>query len=355
MSTARLGPCSVRLTEYTPELFETLAGMAKRLDHHASLAHRPFVDYYYARSDWCRLFMILAEEGNAIATLGLEKMPFEYDSQKITVGCGSNFHSLRPGAGIYLFLHSLKLTSISLVYEGSEETHRIIRKQNWNFFSGVRKYVLNKPYSPYPGEAKWRVAAKWVLRNTKRKRIPEYASGIPTNIAAKLSVREERDYTQDLMIPRSPFRLRFAPSPEYLNWRYNTRLSFVRYRLFRILDKEKPVGYVILNDSPEGILVAQCDGEDTDTLAYGVLLSILEAGNGDTKPRGVYLISSHARMQKIYEQFGFEKDGPDRPFALGPGRSNFELDADTSDWHVNLDWGDNGLLGPFLDELPGSG
>src|SRR2546422_6688527 len=94
--------------------------------------------------------------------------------------------------------------------------------------------MLNKPYLPYPGQAKWRVAAKWVLRHTRRKkRIPECASRIPANVAAKLSVREEQNFTRDLLPSRSPFRFRFAPPPDYLNWRYNTSLPFVRYRLFR--------------------------------------------------------------------------------------------------------------------------
>jgi hypothetical protein len=341
------------MVEYSPELFDALQSMAKGIDPRCSLVHRPFVDYYYASSDWCRLFTILADDGSAIASIGVEKMPFEYNSEKIIVGFGSNFHSLRSGIGSYLFLYWQKCCSVGLVYGGSEEAHKIIRRQNWSFFDGVRSYMLNKTYLPYPGQPKWRVAAKWVLRHTcKRKRIPEYASRIPANVAAKLLAREEQNFTHDLLPSGSPFRFRFAPTPDYLNWRYNTSLPFVHYRLFRILENEKTVGYVILNDSPERILVAQCDGRDADTLAYGVLLSILQAGHDDTKPRTVSLVSSHPRMQKIYEQFGFKRNGPDRPFALGPPGRNVQVHPDTSNWLVNLDWGDNGLLGPFLGQLP---
>jgi hypothetical protein len=57
-------------------------------------------------------------------------------------------------------------------------------------------------------------------------------------------------------------------------------------------------------------------------------------------------------MQKIYERFGFRKNGPDQPFALGPPGRNVQVHADTSNWLVNLDWGDNSLLGPFLGQLP---
>jgi hypothetical protein len=169
-------------------------------------------------------------------------------------------------------------------------------------------------------------------------------------IPATLSTREERDYTQDLLPRRSPFRFRFAPSPAYLTWRYNTSLSFVRYRLFRILEHQCTVGYVVLNDSPQRILVAQCDGEDAETLAYGVLLSVLQATHGDRELRPVSLVSSHPRMQAIYERFGFRRHRRDRSFALGLRGGKLQVDPDTSNWHVNHDWGDEGLFGPFLDQ-----
>jgi hypothetical protein len=343
----------VRVVEYTPDLFDTLAPIAKHAGPHANLAHRPFVDYYYASKDWCRLFMILAEDRTAIATIGLEQMPFEYDSEKMTVGCGSNFHSLRSGLGSFLFLYWCRRSPVSLAFRGSEDTREIIRRYNWHFFAGIRNYVLNKPYVASPGEAVWRSSGKWVLRHARRrKRISDHSQRIRTNIPLGLSVREEQDYTLDLLPSPSPFRLRFAPSPDYLNWRYNTRLSFVRYRLFRILRDEETVGYVILNDAPQRILVAQCDGEDAETLAYGVLLSILHVGREDTEPRTVRLVSTHPLMQTIYERFGFKRDGPDWPFSLGSRDQQVRLDPDTSTWLVNLDWGDNGLLDDFLESIP---
>lgn len=341
----------MRMIEYSPEHFDALQSVAKCVGPNCNLGHRPFVDYYYASGEWCKLFMILDDDGSAIATIGLEKMPFQYDGQKITIGFGSNFHSLRSGLGTYLFLQWQRFCPTGLVYGGSEDTHKIIRRQNWSFFTGVRNYELNKTYLPRPGQPKWRVAAKWVLRHTgRKKRISEYASRILAKVAAKLSVREELSFTHDLLPLRSPFRFHFAPLPDYLNWRYSPALSFVRYRIFRVLDEEKTAGYVILNESPERILVAQCDGEDAETLVYGTLLSILHVGCNDTKPRVVSLVSCHPGMQKIYERFGFRKNGTDCPFALGPLGVNLRIQPDTSNWLVNLDWGDNGLLGPLIDQ-----
>jgi hypothetical protein len=349
-SIERCAEQTLRVVEYAPDLFGALERIATHLGPDCNLAHRPFVDYYYASGESCRLFMIVGEDGKASATIGVESMPFEYDSRRIIVGCGSNFHSLRSGLGGYLFLHWCKRNPLSLVVGGSADTHRIIRRPGWRSFAGIRRYALNKPYLPSPREARWRVAAKWVMRRTRRtRRIPELAPRIARCIPAGLAVREEREYTHDLLPRRSPFRLRFAPQSDYLNWRYDTRLSFVRYRLFRILCNERTVGYVVLNDAPDRILVAQCDGEDVDLLAYGVLLSILHAGREDAEPRTVWLVSSHPRMQEIYARFGFTSDGPDWPFALGPLTRDVQLEPDTSSWLVNLDWGDNGLRDGFLD------
>jgi len=36
-----------------PEHFDALQTVAKCIGAHCNLGHRPFVDYYYASSDWC--------------------------------------------------------------------------------------------------------------------------------------------------------------------------------------------------------------------------------------------------------------------------------------------------------------
>lgn len=58
------------------------------------------------------------------------------------------------------------------------------------------------------------------------------------------------------MLPgHSPFTFRFAPRVEYLNWRYNLSLSFVRYRLFRILAGARSIGYIILASGTSNWLI----------------------------------------------------------------------------------------------------
>ncbi len=124
----------------------------------------------------------------------------------------------------------------------------------------------------------------------------------------------------------------------------------MRYRLFRILESGRTVGYVVINESPKSLIVAQCDATNARTLAYGVLLSILQVGQGDRKSRTVVLATCHPEMRDIFQKFGFRPENQDRPFYVGTLHGPAEIGEDTSDWLVNYDWGDNGMRPPFLDQ-----
>jgi len=291
------------------------------------------------------------DNGQVVASFGVEHMRFERNGEELLIGFGSNFYSLRPGIGGLLFVRWLQGVPLGLVYGGSPDTHNLLRARGWNYFDGIKDYVLNNPYPAYPGQPWWRLAAKSVGRLLLRSPISTYVGRIPGSIRQRMSVLEESYYAEDLLPGRSPFSFRFAPKVEYLSWRYNLGLSFVRYRLFRIRSETQTVGYVVLGDSPENVVVAHCDGAEPRALAYGALLSILEVGRDDRKPRTVHLASSHPEMQQIYESFGFRPTKRERPFALGTLRGLADFDADTSQWLVNLDWGDNGVRAPLLERF----
>ncbi|MGA8100776.1 MAG: hypothetical protein WB869_01405 [Candidatus Acidiferrales bacterium] len=340
------------IIEYMPQHFEDLRKFVGRVGMMLSLTHRPFVDHYYASSRYCQLYLLLADDGSIRATLGFERMRFESKGQELIIGAGSNFYSLSPGVGGILFVQWLKACPVGLVYGGSPDTHRMIRGRRWTFYEGVRQFILGNPYEPYPGESRWRLGVKSVLRRTSRVRLSRYASRIPGEIRKKISVREEQGYTTDLLPREAPFEFRFAPGVDYLNWRYNPTLSFVKYRIFRILDGRDTVGYAVINDSPDGLTVAHCDGTDARIIAYGVLLSLLHVGREDSSPRSVWLSSSHPAMQEIYRRFGFRPMRSERVFAMGNLFGPADIEPDTSNWLVNLDWGDNRLRPPFLDQGP---
>jgi hypothetical protein len=236
-----------------------------------------------------------------------------------------------------------------MVFGGSEDNHQILKRSNFKYYRGVKQYTLNDLYKVEPGEAKWRVAAKWLLRRT-RGRLSSYARNLQEDAKDGVGVQEEYEYRPDILPQRSPFVFRFAPTLDYLAWRYDLRLPFIRYRLFRIMKAGKTSGYAILNDRPGRLIVAQCDGEDPSTLARGVLLSIMAASRDDREPRDAFLTSCHREQSQIFRRFGFKESKEDRPFVLGAFQRDQQLPGlDTSAWLVNFDMGDNCLRPPFID------
>jgi hypothetical protein len=338
----------MKLAQYRSEDYDRLCEVAARVPAAAALAHRPFVDHFYATSDASRLHLLNLPDAAIAGTLGLEGLRFEHDGRELLIGSPTNYYSLHPGAGGYLFLHWLKTYKVGMVFGGSADTHRILQQQSWTYYPGVKVYLLNRAYPPQPGEPRWKTAAKW-LREKLRPTLRHDAARMRRAAPAALTVREEHVYTDDLLPSRTPFAFRFAPTAAYLSWRYATQLSFVRYRLFRILSDGCTAGYVILNDQPDRLLVAHCDGDDPVTLAYGIALSVAAASCHDRRPREVLLTSAHAAMQPIFERFGFRPSRQERPFVLGSLRHrNLLPPTDTSNWLINYDIADNGLRPPFL-------
>jgi hypothetical protein len=339
----------VRLVEYRPEHWEALAAAAASFGKNSALAHRPFVDYYYTTRPWSRLYLLEGESGEIEGTLGIDEMRFEASGRELKLGFGNNFNALKPGAGGYLFLQWMKSTNAGIVFGGSPHTHKITRSRHWSYTPAVPTYVLNPDYATSSDDPTWRVAAKAVLRRVRRRRLGRFANRVTAAVREEIAVREERDYATALLPQQSPFPFRFAPPLDYLSWRYDTRLTFVRYRLFRILRRGTPAGYVVIQDSARRLIVSHCDGSDAETLAQGVLLALLSVGENDAEPRAVLLTSLHEAMQAIYEAFGFCRAGV-RPLAIGTLKGGLDLPANTQHFLVNLDWGDNGLRSPFLDQ-----
>ena len=337
-----------RFVEYTPEWFERVQEGINGNNPAATLGCRDYVDYYYATGDWCRLYLAVDDAGAVVATQGGELMPFQCGPTRVVLCYNNDLLSKRPGAGLYLFRRWMQTAkSRGIAIGGADDFQRIIRFFGWRYFEGVRLYDLNRAYSRNKSDGWFRLAAKNLIDHFRRRNLSGFASRIPAWVSGEISVREEVAFTEDMLPQAAPFTFRFAPSVDYLNWRYNTKLPFVCYRLFRIMSRGCTSGYVVINEFPRRLVVAQCDGNDPATLAYGVLLSILEAGKDDTQPRSVLLISSHSVMRPIFEEFGFRAALEQKPLAIGGMRPDVDLPANTAGWLVNLDWGGRVLRQPF--------
>ena len=342
----------VPIVEYKSDLFSDLQEMVSRLPGPMNLVHRPFVDYYYATRGWSKLYLYLSESGRVLGSLGRELVRFEHGGREITLRNGSNWFSVQRGVGGELLNYSTRVNpnSFGFMLVASPEAVKVFHHYGWVPVPGVSGYFLNG-CSLYPWDSWWKSAANSIVRQFARNRPSSFTSRLESNSNAGITVCEEHSYSPDLLPRQSPFGLRFAPTIEYLDWRYNLSLSFVRYRLFRILAGATTMGYVILNESPQQVIVAQCDGEDAKTLAYGILLALAQAGAKDRKPRTIFLSCCHVEMRQVFERFGFRTWlRADLPCAFHRVPLDFDLTG-ASKWLMNYDWADNGLQGPFLDRL----
>ena len=336
----------MQIVAYEPSLFSALAAAARGAAAGHSLGHRSFVDHYYTTVPWCRLYLALGDDGAVAGAIGVEQLRFEYEGRPLTIGCASNFVAFQPGAGGVLFLRWIRSSEMACIYGGSRDTHRILAHQGWTYFPGVHVYSLNGRYTDRPAEPRWRGVAKSFLRAvTPRVDVGERLRGaVARGVVPAVNVAEVGGFDADMLPRAGGFTFRLAPGTEYLGWRYSPALPFVRYRLFRL-----PRGYVVLNERPGRIVVAQADATDPDSLVGGVLAAVAQVAGEGSRPE-VLLTSCHARMRRLYEQFGFRPAHVERPFALGSARGPVPLAPDTSSWLVNFDWTDNGLRPPFLDE-----
>lgn len=341
----------MRIVKYSPEYFTALQRAVVPRRPESALLHQPFVDYYYASEKWCWLLVALDKRDEVIGTLGVDQMRFETAAGEMTLGFGSNYNSFLPGVGSFLFLRRLQECPLGLVFWSTADTQKLIKSLGWTYYHNIRRHYLNYTYPSFPKDPLWRKAAKNVLRRLPRKMIGKFSARLSDIVPASVSVHPESSFSDDMLPDSSPFAFRFAPSLAYLEWRYNTDIKFVRYRLFRIVADRSTVGYVVINDMPDRIVVSQCDGVDPVTLAYGVLSSIVETGKRDRYPRTVMLTSSHALMGQLYREFGFRVGRTDECFAIGGYKQDVSLNPDTSSWLVNFDWGNNDLQTPFLDQL----
>ncbi|MHC4877994.1 MAG: hypothetical protein ACYTGL_16175 [Planctomycetota bacterium] len=343
----------MKIIEYQSGDRHTLRQLCEQLPPVHGLRYADFVDHYYASSEYCRLHVMLDDSERCVGCVGVEKMPFETPVGAVTVGFGSNYHAFESGAGGILFLHWVRQCGLGLNFGGSPDAQRIIDHQKWTRFSGIDTLHLNAAYAQSPGDSFWKRTAKHVLASSPlKRRIDRQAAEVLRSLSGQTKAIPEQRATDDLLSFESPFDVRFAPDPEYLNWRYATDLSFARYHLLRIVENGESVGYVILNEQPNRVLIAHADASSPELLARGIIAALGTVCRGRLSGTGVVATTSHPLLKQALLDFGFRPRRNGRGLAIGGLGKRPPFPADTSNWLINEDWGDNGLRAPFLGRAP---
>lgn len=339
----------MKIEEYQHGDHDTLRRICADLPAFHSLRYPEFVDNYYASSEYCRLYIMHDASQRVSGVVGVEKMPFEGPNGPVEIGFGSNYHAFDSGAGGILFLQWVRSCGLGMNFGGSPDAHRIIDHQKWTRFGGIRTLQLNSAWAQVPGEPAWRKLAKSLLSNSPFKtRVDRCTSRMLKRNGLDVEVQSETAFSTDMLEFESPFDVRVATKPDYLNWRYATDLSHVRYHLFRIMHGGESVGFVLLNAQPNRVLVAHCDATDAWILVKGIAAALGQLCRGRLSGTGVLLTTSHSVISSVFQEFGFRTRRNGRGLAIGgPGKQS-PFPTDTSNWLINEDWGDNGLRAPFL-------
>ena len=339
-----------RIVEFDGSRGAWFRQLVSLLEPYHGLSYPDFVDYFYCDSPSCRLNLLVDETDQILGVLGHEVVPFDIAGRRIKLGFGSNFRAFQAGAGGILFLNWLKQCQYGLIFGGSPDTHRLLDPRRWTTYPGVGQFELNSPYAENPSDAWWRAVAKnLLLWSPTRKRTDHIATA---HSDTSITVVEETQFTTDLMPQTSKFNFRLAADCNWLNWRYNTQLDFVHYRLFRILRGADTAGYVVLNEQRQRVLVAHADADDSMTLSRGIMSAIAVSSTGSRRRQGVIVTAADATLREVLGQLGFIERTNARPFVIGSLLRKPDWPDDTSNWLVNFDWCDNGLRPPFLGQLP---
>lgn len=305
------------------------------------ILNRQFLGHYYLGQDWSKLFLAM-DGSKCLGIMGIDMLQFTVEASSLRVAFATNFYSLQSGIGGMLWLKWIKLGDMGLVFGGSEDTHRIISAFKFDYYPGVNFYRLNAQFEAYKEDSTLKGIVKTGLRPWKRKKLPHYASKDFGKRFADIQVVERQEFSAEMLVPTSSFTLRFQPPLEYLQWRYNTRLAYVHYRLFEIIRSGQSCGYCVLNDGPNELVVAYADGNDPVVLAAGILKAIFLVGEKNDKHRKVALSSSHPMMQAIFMESGFQLTKENYSFAMGSLRGSRNL-GDPKTWLINFGMGDNDL------------
>lgn len=328
-------------TAYAPALNLALAQSSVG----AELLRIPaFVEHYFLGNGSARLYLLMSDQGEVCATLGSERVRMEIAGVETDVSVLSNTFAFRPGAFPLLMMQWMRGCTTGMVFPGNALLRDMVASQTrWIGVPGLRIHWLNWSHPSYPGDSLLKRVAKPILRRLARVDVASLGRRIAADTQGRLVLEEVNKVDDEMVACRGPFSLRLAETASYYNWRFRTDLSFVKYRVFKVVKVGKVGGFVILADWKKSVVVAHCDGADVDDLSRAVLLSIAIVNDSGHRYRKVLLSTMHHRMQSIYQAYGFRPEPKETPFFI----ARFKGDALPSVYPeglVNLDLWDGGLI-----------
>lgn len=321
-----------------------IAGLDKAGLDAPLLRIEPYVRHYYLSNPACRLMLMLDGDGQIAATLGSEKIRLRIGSETFDAAVLSSTFSLLPGAFPLLFMHWMKSAEVGLAFPGNALLQDMFaRQKRWVAIPGLRRYWLNWSYPVLPDDPAWKSLAKPLARWARRVDASGFERRLRGIAPAGLALREERRFDSG-MTPRAAtaFGFRVEPDADFLDWRFDSDLDYVRYRIFRIERGARSCGCIVIAEWPHCLLVSHADCDDVHTLSCAILLAIARLNQGEHRHRKVLLSSMHSGMQQWLSRYGFEPEPRDTAFHVAAFGNRALPQCAQDDWLVNLDIGDAG-------------
>jgi hypothetical protein len=327
---------------YQPQLVAELdrAGLDAPL-----LRIESYVRHYFLSYPGCQLHLLLNDQGRIAATLGSEQVKLRIGSETVDAAVLSNTCSLLPGAFPLLFLQWMKSSKIGLAFPGNALLQHMFAKQaRWRAIPGLRTYWLNWGYPVRPADPIWKKLLKPWVRRVKNIDTSTFAQSLRGHAPTGMVLHEESRFDDSMLCHSGAFGLHLEPDSAFLNWRFNTALDYVQYRIFRIQRHARACGYVVIAEWPHCLVVSHGDGDDAQTLAYAILLAIACVNQGAQRYRKVLLSSMHADMLPIFLRFGFAPAPRETPFYMQDSENQAKGKEVHSDWLINLELWEAGIM-----------